>query len=115
MSGDRPSPISTPWAIAVPAIAWWPIAVTFIELRRPPPSGPGVDLVSLLYWPAAIAWLPMIAVASVAATWGGLAMRRRVADSSAAERRGRGLLCGAGALLCGIAVLVILATSYEFD
>ena len=103
MSAERRLPVSVPWAIAVPAIAWWPIVYAFVELRRPQPGEPGIDLNSLLYLPAAVAWLPMIAVASLAATWVGHAMARR--GVAADGRRRRGLWCGVGALLFGIAVL----------
>src|ERR1700742_4900896 len=84
------SPVSIGWAVAVPLIAWWPLTFLVVQLQRPRPGEPGVDLAKLTYLPAAVAWLPMVAVTALVA-W---LVRRRPPPADDRKRRNRGLACG---------------------
>ncbi|HEY0450653.1 hypothetical protein [Actinophytocola sp.] len=102
-------PVSAGWAITVPLVLWWPIAVTFIELQRP--TDRDADLTSLLYLPAGLMWLPLIAGSAAIAWLAGLTLdrRRTPVDRSNAKRRNRGLLCGLGMTIVAPPLFLLLA------
>jgi hypothetical protein len=103
---EKTSPVSVGWAAAVPLIAWWPLTFLAVQLQRPRPGEPGVDLASLTYLPAAVAWLPMIAVTALVAWVVGRRMRGRATTER--KRRNRGLLVGIATLIVVPGLLLML-------
>jgi hypothetical protein len=95
------NPVSIGWAIAVPLVLWWPLTFLAVQLQRPRPGEPGVDMAGLTYLPAAVAWLPMVAVTALVA-W--LAGRRAEAKGKRADERGRRVR----GILWGILTLIVV-------
>ena len=106
--------MSIGWAVAVPLVAWWPLTFLVVQLQRPRPGEPGVDLASLTYLPAAVVWLPMVAVTALVAWLVGKRVRHadeRHADVRHADerkRRNRGLACGILTLIIVPGALLML-------
>ncbi len=95
--------------MAVPLIAWWPLTFVVVATKRPRPGEPGVDMTGLLYIPAAVSWLPMVAVTALVAWLVGRRLdRKRVADRSERKRRNRGLVCGIATLVIVPLLLLML-------
>jgi hypothetical protein len=93
------------WAAAVPLVLWWPLTFVAVQLQRPRPGEPGVDLAELTYVPAAVVWLPMVAVTALVA-W--LVGRRGTGAADERKRRNRGLLVGVLTLIVVPGVLLML-------
>ena len=100
----KTSPVSIGWAVAVPLVLWWPLTFLVVQLQRPRPGEPGVDLAKLTYLPAAVAWLPMVAVTALVAWLVG----RRLRHGDERKRRNRGLACGILTLIIVPGALLML-------
>lgn len=95
--------VSVGWAALVPLVLWWPLTLLVYVLQKPGPGEPGVDLAGLIWLPALVAWLPMVAVTALVA-W--LAGRKGPADDR--RRRNRGLGYGILTLIIVPGVLLYL-------
>jgi hypothetical protein len=105
----KTSPVSVGWAIVVPLVAWWPLTFVFVQVQRPSPGEPGNDLAPLLYLPAAVVWLPMVAVTALVAWLAGRRLERRGAGSTDdRKRRNRGLAYGVATLILVPLLLMLL-------
>jgi hypothetical protein len=103
--------VSVGWAMIVPLVAWWPLTVVFVQLQRPSPGEPGVDFAPLLYLPAAVVWLPMVAVTALVAWLAGRRLERRGAGpADERKRRNRGLGYGVATLILVPLLLMFLET-----
>lgn len=102
-TGSRSArPVSILWAVAVPIILWWPLTFVAVQLRQE--RGRANDMSGLLYVPAAVAWLPMIAVTALVAWLAG----RRMKPAGERSRRARGLVCGILTLIVVPGALLML-------
>ncbi|MGH3761816.1 hypothetical protein [Actinophytocola sp.] len=102
--GEQPSTVSVGWAVAVVLVLWWPLTFVAVEVQRPRPGEPGVDMTPLLYVPAAIAWIPMVAITALVAFVAG----QRLGAADKDKRRDRGLVCGGLMTIIGPVVLLFL-------
>jgi hypothetical protein len=105
-SRTKTTPVSIGWAIAVPLVLWWPLTFLAVQLQRPRPGEPGVDMAGLTYLPAAVAWLPMVAVTALVAWLAGRRMRNKPAGERG--RRVRGIVCGVLTLIIVPGALLML-------
>ncbi len=96
--------MSVGWAVAVPLVLWWPLTLLAAWLQKPRPGEPGVDLTGLIWLPAAVAWLPMVAVTALVAWVAG----RRGTAADERKRRNRGLTYGILTLVVVPGVLLYL-------
>jgi hypothetical protein len=94
--------VSIGWAVAVPLILWWPLTFVTVSLRQD--QGRANDMSGLLYLPAAVAWVPMIAVTALVAWLAG----RRMRPAGERRRRARGLACGILTLILVPGALLML-------
>jgi hypothetical protein len=106
MSSQTTTSVSVGWAVAVPLVLWWPLTFLIVQLQRPRPGEPGVDLSRLTYLPAAVAWLPMVAVTALVAWLVGRRARGKPAGER--KRRNRGLLVGVLTLIIVPGALLML-------
>lgn len=105
-SRTKTTPVSIGWAIAVPLVLWWPLTFLAVQLQRPRPGEPGVDMSGLAYLPAAVAWLPMVAVTALVAWLVGRRAKGRPTDER--RRRVRGIVCGVLTLIIVPGALLML-------
>lgn len=82
--------MSIGWAIAVPLVLWWPLTFVAVQLEQ----GGANDMSGLLYLPAAVVWLPMVAVTALVAWLVGRRLRAKGKPADERGRRTRGLVCG---------------------
>jgi len=104
----KTTPVSIGWAVAVPVVLWWPLTFLAVQLQRPRPGEPGVDMSGLAYLPAAVAWLPMIAVTALVAWLAGRRLRNRNKPAGERRRRVRGIVCGVLTLIIVPGALLML-------
>lgn len=103
---NQTTSVSVGWAIAVPLVLWWPLTFLVVQTQRPRPGEPGVDLAELTYLPAAVAWLPMVAVTALVAWLVGRRAKGKPTDER--KRRNRGLLVGVLTLIIVPGALLML-------